>query len=474
MKPISLMKEETSWKPQFFPIKTYMKKFKMKQLNLLSYLTFCALLSMKDANAFMGTRPISLRVSNIAPTAPTKSLLSTSTSNEEELLTEIKSLRVRQLKQELDDAGIDVSDVFEKDELVKRLLDHRKKPKASEEVLENQKQQNSWEKTTPHPSSTVCVPMDFHSLTPDKAVASNNSNIYLRPSPGKYPSINLSIPGQKRPLTLLVDTACSGLILRPSIVKQYNLPTFNAGVTMTAAGGSVEGTSVAKLNGAVMDDGTVLEDLMVAGQDIGALPNKLDGIVGLSFLNQFQSTLFDFKDSKLILEKKKNSCKENGMDLLAKCDMKLCKIGVWTVDVTLDGRGPVKMLVDTGAASSFLNWKGVNALNMDKGHPLISRNTDALGVMGADNNAFQLSHRFVLKRRVNLTSDPSRVGVFDPQGIEMSEPVNIDIGDLPVLETLKYDAVGGILGSDILMRCDLLHFDFNNSSPKMFMLNKLK
>lgn len=319
--------------------------------------------------------------------------------------------------------------------------------------------------------------MDFHSLTPDLSVPSRNSNVFLRPSPGKYPSIDLTVPGQKRPLTLLVDTACSGLVLRPNIIKQYNLPSFNAGVTMTAAGGTVGGTSVAKLSSAIMDDGTVLDDLMVAGQDIGALPRKLDGIIGLSFLNQFQSVAFDFDESKLILSKKKNAesmTSNNNMEVLAKSEMKLCKIGVWTVDVTLDGRGPVKMLVDTGAASSFLNWKGVHSLNMDRDHPLISRNTEALGVMGADNNAFELSHRFVLKRRINLTSDPSSVGVFDPQGIDISEmgSVNIDIGDLPVLDTLKYEEVGGILGSDILMRCDSLHFDFGNSSPNVLMLKK--
>jgi hypothetical protein len=86
-----------------------------------------------------------------------------------------------------------------------------------------------------------------------------------------------------------------------------------------------------------------------------------------------------------------------------------------------------------------------------------------------------MSHRFVLKRRVNLTSDPSSVGVFDPQGIDVTEmgSVNIDIGDLPVLETLASDGVGGILGSDILMRCDVLSFNYGtNESPSMSMHKK--
>jgi hypothetical protein len=449
-----------------------------------------------NANAFMSSvntstsksmRIRSMRVHVLsAPKVRVPTFLSSSTMDEEELLSEIKSMRVREIKKELDVGGIDTSDAFEKDELVKRLVKYRQTnqsnstpdaPSTTTAETEIATEVKAQAKSAPSSGDVITIPMDFHSLTPDKSVPSRNSNVYLRPSPGKYPSINLNVPGQKRPLCLLVDTACSGLVLRPNIIKQYNLPSMNIGVTMTAAGGDVGGGSVSRLAGATLDDGTVLEELMVAGQDIGALPSKLDGIMGLSFLNQFQSVDFDFDGSKILLSKQKNAEGriQGPMELLSKLDMKMCRIGVWTVDVVLDGRGPVKMLVDTGAASSFLNWKGVESLNMDRNHPLISRNTNALGVMGADNNAFEMSHRFVLKRRVNLTSDPSSVGVFDPQGIDVTEmgSVNIDIGDLPVLETLASDGVGGILGSDILMRCDVLSFNYGtNESPSMSMHKK--
>ena len=90
--------------------------------------------------------------------------------------------------------------------------------------------------------------------------------------------------------------------------------------------------------------------------------------------------------------------------------------------------------------------------------------------------ALELSHRFVLKNRVNLLSDPSNVSPFGPLGLEMEKDLgslNIDIGDLPVLATLRSDNVGGIMGSDILMRCDILYFDLSAKPlPIVTMYNK--
>jgi hypothetical protein len=76
------------------------------------------------------------------------------------------------------------------------------------------------------------------------------------------------------------------------------------------------------------------------------------------------------------------------------------------VDTNLDGSGPVKLLFDTGAAETFLNWKGVQDLNMNRDHPLIQRNRGKNCAMRADNMALEISHRFVLKNRVNFLSDP--------------------------------------------------------------------
>ena len=427
----------------------------------------------------------------------------------------IKSMRVKDIKQELQSVGIKTEDVFEKDELVKRLFEYRSSATKTTTTtrepppLTTKPTNNKNTSSLSSSSSTISrIPLNFFSLTPDQSVQSRNSNVFIRPSPGKYPSIQLNIQNQsnknnsKQSLTLLVDTACTGLVLRPNIVQQYNLPIMNrGGVSMTAAGGTTMGASMYRIDSAVLEDGTEVNDMMLVEQDIGALPTALDGIIGLDFLKRFTFATFDFENSELFLGKNCNNNNNNDnteqyfwnnddeadfgsstMKILAESEMKTCKIGVWTVNVTLDGRGPVKMLLDTGAASSFLNWKGVQNMNLNKDHSLIVRNKDSIGAMGADNNAFELSHRFVLKRRINLTSDPSKIGPFDPLGVDInswndgiesstmtdSSAVNIDIGDLPVLETLRSDNVGGILGSDILMRCDVLHLNLlSKSSPKV-------
>jgi hypothetical protein len=412
-------------------------------------------------------------------------------SSASDVLSEVNSMRVRQIKQELDEAGINTSDAFEKDELVKRLVEYRKSDKfTAASATQNSASSSSSDSSssaaaassqtrTPRTTSisTIRVPMDFHSLTPAVSVPSKNSNVFLRPSPGKYPSIQLTIPGQDRKLTLLVDTACTGLVFRPKVLKYYNLPSLNAGITMTAAGGQTNAGSVATLKTSVLDDGTKLDEMIVAGQDIGALPNALDGIIGLSFLNQFKKVAFDFANGELLLSKSGSDEMDfRDMEVAAKIELKLCKIGVWTVDTTLDSRGPVKLLLDTGAGATFLNWKGVQDLNMNRDHPLIQRNTEKIGAMGADNMALELSHRFVLKNRVNLVSDPSNVNPFGPLGLEMKKDLgslNIDIADLPVLATLQSDNVGGIMGSDILMRCDILYFDLSAKPlPTVTMYNE--
>jgi hypothetical protein len=99
-----------------------------------------------------------------------------------------------------------------------------------------------------------------------------------------------------------------------------------------------------------------------------------------------------------------------------------------------------------------------------------------MGVMGADNIALALSHRFVLKNSVNLTSDPTKLGPFQPLGVDIQTygSLNVDIGDLPVLSILQADNVGGIMGNDILMRCDVLHFDLGRpGSPEICLLNRI-
>merc|ERR1712218_117425 len=184
----------------------------------------------------------------------------------------IKQMRVREIKQQLDDAGISTVDCFEKEELVQRLNNYKINRKTNDDDDDDNDDRNQEKKKKKNDSNTIRVPMTFHSLTNNKSVASSsNSNLYLRPSPGKFPSITVILPTKgNRKLNLLVDTACSGLILRPNVANELQLPIINAGVTMTAAGGTMNGmNNVCRLDRMqLMDDKqTSVNDFMVVSQD---------------------------------------------------------------------------------------------------------------------------------------------------------------------------------------------------------------
>jgi len=414
------------------------------------------------------------------------------------LMKDITNMKVKEIKKELDDANINTNDCFEKSELVLRLYEYKIKQfknnndsnNTSTVVANNAKMKNNGKQ-----NGIIRIPMQFHSLSSNSI--EGNNNIYLRPSPGKFPSVVVTIPSSSLPsksFHLLVDTACSGIIIRPSVLNQLQLPKINTGVTMTAAGGTVgSDNNVYKISSIQLQDTdnqlVQLDDFIVVGQDIGSLPAVLDGIIGLSFLERYHSVSFDFDSGELVLvqyDKEDNNHlleyqNPTKYETIAETKLSRSRIGVYIAPVTLDGRGPINMIIDTGAASTFLNWKGVADMNMDSNHPLVSYNKESIGIMGADNNALALTHRFVMKRRLNF--DTSRnigttIGMFAP-GLDIGEDeesVNIDIADLPILnlEAMKAENVGGILGSDLLMRADILHLTNLNdlSSLKLCLMMK--
>ena len=474
---------------------------------------------------------------------------SNNNNNNDELINSIRSLRVKQLKNELDSRGISTADVFEKEELVQRLYlarlsscdDNddsviRKKKKKKRRIYDNNnditksvsisegssKGDNRRDTITPvtttspspPPSSSstpdkIIVPFQYFSLesSTSPVAAKNSQDIFIRPSEGKYAAIEVTLLQKKKAaadssssaaaaavtMNLLVDTACSGLVISPTAVTRMNNECPNIiqlqssiGATMTSAGGS-QGAGVAKWDDStkMMVGGVIVQPSNIgsmsnvaAVQDVGALPRGLDGIIGLSFLRNYAAVDFDFANGQLCLFEKDvdpplpivvgNSDDQAKMlSVVAQGSLALTKLGIYTTQVNLDGRGPVSMLVDTGAASSFLNWNGVAQLNLDRNSPLINSIIGSIGAMGADNMALQLTHRFVLKRRWNLITE----NAYSPAGIEPGVEngrVNVDIGDLPVLETLKGDGVGGILGADLLMLSDVVRFGgLNGRSPTM-------
>ena len=453
--------------------------------------------------------------------------LSSNNEIDNTLLESLRSMRVKELKVELDTLSISTSDAFEKEELVQRLYNARidgatssvfangmdnkkirkKKKRRSHDDDDtstddtvnpittsnnsNSNNNNANPMTTSNNNSnnswTITTPLIYYELESSKSVKAQNANdIYIRPSPGKYASIKVQLHKQgiqTSPIEwmLLVDTACSGLVLSPNAVSKANsicpniIQTIDNAATMTMAGSS-QGSAVAKWDTytKLTVGGVELDHTNVAAcQDIGALPSQLDGIIGLSFLEKYACVDFDFVNDELRLDISDSSpIIPNVNDIVAKGPLSLTKLRIYTADVTLDGRGPVKLLVDTGAASSFLNWNGVSQMKLSSSSPQINPIQDSIGAMGADNMALQLTHRYKVKRRYNLVAENNAVPL---PGIGLDEVCNVDIGDLPVLETLKSDDVGGILGADLLMMCDVVRFSGLNGggSPTMILMKQL-
>ena len=360
-------------------------------------------------------------------------------------LEEIRAMRVKEMKDELKERRISTDTIFEKEELVKLLYEARQTSPAFPKS----------------PGKYIEGDLLFTSMETGRSIpAFNRENIRIEGVGEPYPTIQIRVE-DRFDLTLLLDTACSGFVLQPSIVPKYNLKSYNEQATMTGAAGNVQATGLAQV-GRFTFAGESFGTMPAAVQDIGALPAAFDGIIGLSFLQQFACTELDVEQGKLRLYKsERQPVIPNGMSIVAEGPMHRTRLGIFTVDVSLDGRGPIKMLVDTGATSSFLSWQGVSDLGLSRStvKPLTSR----IGALGSDNVAMQLTHTLPVEQSV--TFGRSSIG-----GGIIPSTFSIDIGDIAILETqLKADNVVGILGMDLFLQCSLIRMSFTGS-PRVTLL----
>lgn len=459
--------------------------------------TLCGLLS--DGFLLVPPDAVPARASRRATTSSSSSILwsgtnapsSLDTDNDHKLLleAEIRSMRVKEIKAALLELNISTHDVFEKEELVQRLVEGRKSGKQQKRPAEN-----TSARTTASPLSSsgmtkdvIVAPLYFTSMDSNLKVAAVNMDggIRVDPSDQPYATVEFQVTpdggGSAFPLRLLLDTACSGFVLRPSVVEKYNLPKMSTPVTMTGAGGTVGATGLTQLSKFSLG-GESFGPLPAAVQDIGALPSLLDGIVGLSFLNNFAAVDMDFANGKLSLYRRGSTVPDIASDqatLVTRGTMEVIPhLGIYTADVMLGSRGPVKMLVDSGAASTFLNWKGVEDLGIsrtDDSSSFLQRLSNPMGAMGSDNIAMQLTHRLGVSSTLSLLGTSSAGQSSNTSsslpGLSLKETkrLKIDIGDIAILDNMRAQNVGGILGIDALMRSTCVRTIFNGPKKEILM-----
>ena len=395
---------------------------------------------------------------------------------------EIRSMRVKQLKEELTALQISTTDVFEKEELVERLYQARLNgssktpPKSSSPASSPASSASSASRNSKDDVDVIHGPLFFTGLDEGLRIAAVNVDGGITVEPGDQPYVTIQIEvkkpnGESFPLSLLLDTACSGFVLRPSVVDKYNLPKLNTPITMTGAGGTAGNTGLTQIDNFTFG-GHSFGPLPAAVQDIGALPKELDGIIGLSFLNQFVCVEMDFINGDITLYKTTSSIAPIPSDrkVVAKGYMEMIPtLGIYTTNVMLGTRGPVSMLVDTGAASTFLNWYGIeNGLKIDRNNNSFLERISNWGAMGSDNVSMQLTHRINVSSTLNLSDNQQLPGISLKDN---NKRLSIDIGDIAILDSLRGQNVGGILGIDVFMRCSGVRMYFQGQKKEILLLD---
>ncbi len=382
---------------------------------------------------------------------------------------QIRSMRVKDIKEELSKLNIATQDVFEKEQLVQRLLQVRRNGKD----LKYPRHSNV---TASQTNSIVVAPLYFTNMDSRTKVAAVNidGGIEVNPSDQPYATVEFQVlpegGGPTFPLRLLLDTACSGFVLRPSVVERYKLPKFSTPVTMTGAGGTVGATGLTQLSKFFLGEES-FGPLPAAVQDIGALPSGLDGIVGLSFLNNFAAIDMNFVKGELLLYKRGSNVPQvSSSTLAAQGTMDLIPhLSIYTVDVMIGSRGPVKMLVDSGAAMTFLNWKGVGDIDLSRNDSsFLQRLPRSMAAMGSDNIAMELTHRIGVSSTLNLGNSLTAKNL-PGVSLEGSKRLSIDIGEIAILDSMRGQNVGGIMGIDALMRATYVRLILDGPKKEILM-----
>jgi predicted aspartyl protease len=385
---------------------------------------------------------------------------------------QIRSMSARSLKKELDALQVSTNGVFEKEELVARYLqavERNGKRQISSPTTESKQKQAS------ETSNIISVPLYLSSNDKGYSVTATNSNLDFKVSSGSVdPVLKLTINGKT--VTLILDTACSDFILRPSAVKDCKLNIFKTSASVSGAGGlrDLERIEMAELECFQLGEHTFRgKTYKVVLQDIDVLANVKDGMIGLSFLRDFAAVDLNFAEGQLVLYRHDIPPTNASQTILASHAMTQLEkqfSGLYHVPVMLGNRGPVNMLVDSGATSSILSWKGLADLGMDASNTsFVQRLSTPTGAMGVDRVAMDMTHRIHVSSSLKLATAASGPDDSYP-GVSLAgdKRLAIDIGRIPILDALGSYGVGGILGMDVLLRISVCRLCFKGEPTITF------
>jgi hypothetical protein len=163
-----------------------------------------------------------------------------------------------------------------------------------------------------------------------------------------------------------------------------------------------------------------------------------------------------------LFEGKSGTKEPQGVQKVGETNLSLTPQGEWMADVWIDGRGPVTMLVDTGAQRSILNWKAVQEqLNLPRDSPRLTPISSPRSAIGSTDEEDDITHILQVQDGIALESGTNRASSMVGEGL------SIAICDIPVLESLRHLGVGGILGCDVMLTCSVVRMNLGDSNGKL-------
>ena len=447
-------------------------------MSLIMLRTIACLLLISTCSGFVGQN-VNLSTRSFS----SSSISSSSTSHDQVSLEDLRSKPVKELKKALQDRRIPSNDLLEKEELVQRLyqaLQNNPPPLKNDPTIDR----------SISASDVIVAPIKLTALRDNVRVDNLGENGLFEPTDQPFATVELILQNpsssNNQRLNLMVDTACSGVVLHSRAVQRLNLPQMSTPVTSMGASGSAEATGLTEIPPFTIvddddDDTKVFSKLPAAIQNVDTLPSFIDGILGLSFLGQFHALEFDYTTNQLVLfetaqaaQKSLDENEESSQQIVARGPLHMLgSLGVYAVDVTLGGRGPVKMIVDTGGSNTFLSWKGVSDLGLSRSSPALARIPNPMGAMGTTAQVFALTHRIHVSSQLQLgrtTSNSSNDRSTEGLSLAGDKRLPIDIGDIPILQMMASQGVGGILGLDVFSRCKAIRLTLKGTQRELLLL----
>jgi predicted aspartyl protease len=259
-------------------------------------------------------------------------------------------------------------------------------------------------------------------LKPNLPTVQGQANIALRQKPGQQ-LFSIPVTLGKSRFSFILDTGASNTIIDPRLARQMNLK--GKPVPSELLGHLVVGSATPAKEVQVYDlppltvGAAQVSRLSGIGLSTTTLPFKTHGILGLDFLSRFDIVINP--QTRMLSLLKTSAPVASDVQLQG-------KLGVMILpDVRINGQGPFRFLVDTGAAMTTL------AAPLAQKLALVAESTTDLQVAGLGGNT--------QAKRTHLQS-------LEMQTQRISE-LDVLVLDSKVFQTL---GVEGVIGQDILNR----------------------